>query len=119
MYNQKTIQYFSDPVNMGEIKDADVIAEGGNPTCGDVVKLYLKVRKEKITDIKFKAFGCGACIATASALTVLAKGKTLKEASKITNQDLVGFFGGLPEQKLKCSNFSADVLHQAIDKIKK
>jgi len=99
---------------MGEIKDADAIAQGGNPTCGDVVKLYLIVKNNKITDIKFQAFGCGACIASTSALTEMVKGKTIAYAKKITNKDIVDFLGGLPKQKLKCSNFSADVLQKAI-----
>lgn len=102
---------------MGEIKDATIVAEGGNPSCGDVVKLYLMVEKDQITDIKFKAFGCGACIATASALTELVKGKTLSEAKKITNADVAEFLGGLPPQKLKCSNFSAEVLDKALRQI--
>lgn len=116
MYNQKTIDYFSDPKNMGELKDADLVAEGGNPACGDVVKLFLKIKGDKISDIKFKAFGCGACIATASALTEIIKGKTLKEAEKITNEDVANYLGGIPPQKMKCSNFSVDVLHKAIKK---
>lgn len=119
MYNQKTIDYFSNPKNMGELKDADLVAEGGNPACGDVVKLYLKVKNDKIIEIKFKAFGCGACIATASALTEIVRGKTLKQAQKITNVDVAEYLGGLPPQKLKCSNFSVDVLHQAIQATKK
>jgi nitrogen fixation NifU-like protein len=117
MYNQKTIDYFSNPKNMGEIVNPDAVAEGGNPTCGDVVKISLNVKDDKITDIKFKAFGCGACIATASALTVLVKGKTIKDAKKITNQDLADFFGGLPPQKMKCSNFSTEVLLKAINQL--
>lgn len=117
MYNQKTIEYFSDPKNMGEIVDADAVAEGGNPTCGDVVKIYLKVKADKISDIKFKAFGCGACIATASVLTVLAKGKTLKKAAEISSSDLAKFLGGIPPQKEKCSNFSTEVLKKAIKQI--
>lgn len=119
MYNQKTIEYFSNPENMGEIKDADVVTEGGNPLCGDVVKIYLKIENDKIADIKFKAFGCGACIATASVLTVLAKGKTVKEAAKISNQNLADFLGGIPPQKMKCSNFSTEVLQKALKQIKK
>lgn len=75
MYNQKTIDYFSNPRNMGEIKDATIKAKGGNPACGDVVELFLKIDKNIISDIKFKAFGCGACIASSSALTELVKGK--------------------------------------------
>lgn len=114
MYNQKTVDYFSNPRNMGEIEDADAVAEGGNPVCGDVVKLWLKVRGGKIADIKFKAFGCGACIASASALTEMAKGKTIQEALKITKVEIADFLGGLPPQKMICSNFSAEVLHKAV-----
>lgn len=119
MYNDKTIDYFSNPRNMGELKDATIVAEGGNPACGDVVKLYLKVSDDKIEDITFKAFGCGACIATASALTELIKGKTVEEAKKITNAEVADFLGGLPPQKMKCSNFSAEVLQKALSQIKK
>lgn len=116
MYNKKTIDYFSNPRNMGEILDASAVAEGGNPVCGDVVKLYLKIENQKIADIKFKAFGCGACIASTSALTEMAKGKTIKQALKISNQDISNFLGGLPSQKMKCSNFSTDVLKKALSK---
>lgn len=119
MYNQKVIDYFSNPKNMGEIKNADAVAQGGNPLCGDVVKLYLKIKNDKIDDIKFQSFGCGACIASSSALTEMVKGKTIKAAQKITNLDIIKFLGGLPEQKKKCSNFSADVLHEAIERLKK
>ena len=119
MYTQKTIDYFSDPKNMGEIRDATSITEGGNPTCGDVIKLWVKIENDKIRDIKFKAFGCGACIASSSALTVLAKGKTLEEARKITQKDLSDFLGGLPPEKMKCSNFSTEVLEKALNQIKK
>ena len=92
MYNQNTIDYFSNPRNMGEIKNADLVASGGNPACGDVVKLYLKIDKDKIRDIKFKAFGCGACLASTSALTVMVKGKSIQEAKKITNRKLPIFW---------------------------
>lgn len=117
MYNQKVIDYFSDPKNMGEIEDADLVAEGGNPTCGDVVKLFINLKDEKIHDIKFQAFGCGACIASTSALTEIVKGKTIKEALKIDNEDIAAYLGGLPPQKMKCSNFSADVLKKALNKL--
>ncbi|OGD56846.1 iron-sulfur cluster assembly scaffold protein [Candidatus Berkelbacteria bacterium RBG_13_40_8] len=116
MYNQKTIDYFSNPRNMGEIVAADAVAEGGNPACGDVVKLFLKIEDNKITDIKFKAFGCGACIASSSALTEMVKGKTIQKAKKITNQDIADYLGGLPPQKMICSNFSAEVLKKALEK---
>ncbi len=119
MYNKKVIDYFSNPRNMGEIKDADAVAEGGNPVCGDVVKLWIKLSKDKkkISEIKFKAFGCGACIAATSALTELVKNKKISEALKITNKDIADFLGGLPEQKMKCSNFSTDVLQKAMKNI--
>lgn len=119
MYNDKTVDYFSNPRNMGEIKNATVVAKGGNPACGDVVQLYLNIKNNKITEIKFKAFGCGACIASTSALTELVKGKTIKEAKKITNQDVADFLGGLPPQKMICSNFSGDVLQKALEKYQK
>jgi len=100
------------------MKNADTIASGGNPACGDVVKLWVKlsVDKKKIQDIKFKAFGCGACIASTSALTVIVKGKTISFAKKITNKDIADFLGGLPPQKNICSNFSTDVLKKALEK---
>lgn len=119
MYNQKVIDYFSDPKNMGEIEDADLVAEGGNPTCGDVVKLFINMKNGKIDEIKFQAFGCGACIASTSALTEMVKGKTIDEALKINNEDIAEFLGGLPPQKIKCSNFSADVLKKALGKLGK
>lgn len=114
MYNSKVIDYFSNPRNMGEIKNADAVAEGGNPVCGDVVKLYLKIKENKVSEIKFKAFGCGACIASTSALTEMVKGKKIVEALKITNLDIAKYLGGLPDQKMTCSNFSTDVLKKAL-----
>jgi len=121
MYNDKTIDYFSNPRNMGEINNlpvgstGDILhAKGGNPACGDVVELFLIIDKNIITDIKFKAFGCGACIASSSALTEIIKGKTINNALKITNQDVANYLGGLPPQKMICSNFSTDVLKKAL-----
>lgn len=114
MYSKKTIEYFSNPRNMGELKNANAHAKGGNPACGDVVELFLKIDKDKIADIKFKAFGCGACVASASALTEIIKGKTITQALKVTNQDVADFLGGLPPQKMICSNFSGDVLKKAL-----
>ena len=120
MYNQKTIDHFSNPRNMGEIADADARAQGGNPVCGDVVKLWIKLGPDKktIKEIKFKAFGCGACIASASAMTEMVKGKSVKEALKTTPQNIADYLGGLPEQKMKCSNFSAEVLKKALSAYK-
>ena len=119
MYNKKTIDYFSNPRNMGEIKDADIVAKGGNPACGDVVQLWVKLDGDKIIDIKFKAFGCGACIASSSALTELVMGKTMGEAQKVTNIDIAKYLGGLPDQKMICSNFSAEILCEGLQKYKK
>jgi NifU-like protein involved in Fe-S cluster formation len=102
---------------MGEIEDADLVAEGGNQHCGDVVKLWLKIDDNRIKDAKFKAFGCGACIASTSALTEMVTGKTIEEVKKITNEDIAKYLGGLPDQKMICSNFSADVLKKALEKM--
>lgn len=119
MYTAKTIDHFSKPRNMGELKDFDAKAEGGNPVCGDIVKLWIKLSKkrQKIEDIKFKAFGCGACIAATSAMTEMVKGKTVEYALKLSRDDIVKYLGGLPEQKQKCSNFSVEVLQKALNKI--
>lgn len=121
MYNKKVVDHFSKPRNMGELKDFDTRAEGGNPVCGDVVKLWVKLSPDKktVTDIKFKAFGCGACIASTSAMTGMVKGKTISEATKMSRDDIVNFLDGLPEQKIKCSNFSIEVLHKALTEPKK
>ena len=119
MYNKQVIEHFTNPNNMGALKDFDSEAEGGNPTCGDVVKLQIKLSKDKkkISDIKFKAFGCGACIASTSALTEMVKSKEISKVKKITNSDIADYLGGLPPQKLKCSNFSSDVLQNALKKL--
>lgn len=104
---------------MGELNGADAIAEGGNPVCGDVVKLWVKLSddKEIISKVTFKAFGCGACIASTSALTEIVVGKTITEAKKITNGEIADYLGGLPPQKNICSNFSTDILREALEKI--
>lgn len=116
MYNPKTIDHFTHPRNMGELKDFDLQSQGGNPTCGDVVKLWVKLSKDKktIEDIKFKAFGCGACVASTSALTEMVKGEKIAKALKMSRQDIVNYLGALPEQKQKCSNFSVEVLKKAL-----
>jgi nitrogen fixation protein NifU and related proteins len=114
MYSNIVMDHFKNPRNVGEIENADGIGEVGNPVCGDMMNVFIKVENDKIADIKFKTFGCGAAIAVSSMLTELAKGKTLDEAMKITNQDVADALGGLPQNKLHCSNLGADALHAAI-----
>ena len=108
------MDHFRNPRNMGEIPDADGIGSVGNPVCGDMMNIYIKVKDNKIADIKFKTFGCGAAIATSSMVTELAKGKTLEEASKITRANVANNLGGLPPVKMHCSNLAADGLQAAI-----
>ena len=119
MYNKKVLEHFKNPHNQGSIKDADGIGEVGNPVCGDVMKIYIKVKDGKIEDIKFETLGCGAAIASTSMLTDLAKGKTLEKALKITKQDVVDALGGLPNVKVHCSLLAVDGLGQAINTYKK
>ena len=116
MYNDIVMDHFSDPRNLGEIPDADAIGQITNSADGDRITIYIKVKNNMISDIKFKTFGCGAAIAASSMLTVLANGKTLDEAMNISNEDVNEALGGLPEQKLKCSNNAANALHDAITK---
>ncbi len=118
-YSKEVLENFSNPKNMGEIKDADAVGEMGNPSCGDVMKIYLKVKDNKIKDIKFQTMGCVAAIATSSMITELAKGKTLAEAEKITNADVASSLKGLPPIKMHCSNLAADVLKIAIKNYRK
>jgi nitrogen fixation protein NifU and related proteins len=114
LYNDKVVEHFSNPRNVGEITDADGIGETGSFKCGDTMKLYIKVEEGLITDVKFQTYGCGAAIASSSMLTEMVKGKTLEEALEITNQDVADELGGLPPLKLHCSNLAADALHNAI-----
>ncbi|HEX08598.1 MAG TPA: Fe-S cluster assembly scaffold protein NifU [Thermoplasmatales archaeon] len=114
MYSEKVIEHFRNPRNMGEMKDADGVGTVGNPVCGDLMTIYIKVKDNKIVDIKFKTFGCAAAIATSSMITELAKGKTLEEAMKITRKDVADELDGLPPIKMHCSNLAADALHAAI-----
>lgn len=114
MYSEKVMDHFSNPRNVGEIPDADGIGEVGNPVCGDVMKIYIKVKDNIIEDVKFKTFGCGAAIATSSMVTEMVKGKTLDEAMKITNKAVAEALDGLPPIKMHCSNLAADALHAAI-----
>lgn len=115
MYSEKVMEHFGNPHNVGEIPDADGIGQVGNPTCGDIMKMYLKIENDRIVDIKFKTFGCGAAIATSSMVTDLVKGKTLEEALAISNKAVAEALGGLPPNKLHCSNLAADAVHAAIE----
>ena len=109
------MDHFKNPRNMGEIPDADGVGTVGNPVCGDLMTMYIKVKDNRIVDIKFKTFGCGAAIATSSMTTELAKGKTLEEAMKLTRASVADSLGGLPPVKMHCSNLAADALHAAIE----
>jgi nitrogen fixation NifU-like protein len=115
MYTEKVMEHFKNPRNMGEIPDADGVGTVGNPVCGDLMTIYIKVKDNRLEDIKFKTFGCGAAIATSSMTTELAKGKTLEEGLKITRADVADSLGGLPPVKMHCSNLAADALHAAIE----
>ena len=119
LYTEKVMDHFRNPRNMGEIKDADGFGKVGNPKCGDVMAIYIKIKDERIIDIKFKTFGCTAAIATSSILTEIVKGKTIEEALKITRDDVANELGGLPAIKLHCSNLAADALKEAIKDYKK
>jgi nitrogen fixation NifU-like protein len=114
MYSQKVMDHFKNPRNMGEIPDADGVGTVGNPVCGDLMTIYIKVKDNRLEDIKFKTFGCGSAIATSSMITELAKGKTLEEGLKITRGNVADELGGLPPVKMHCSNLAADALHAAI-----
>lgn len=114
MYNKTVMDHFRNPRNVGVIENADGIGEVGNPLCGDMMTIYLKVADDRIADIKFQTFGCGSAIAVSSMLTEIAAGKTIEEAKKITNKDVAAALEGLPKNKLHCSNLGADALHMAI-----
>jgi nitrogen fixation NifU-like protein len=115
MYSEKVMEHFLHPKNVGEIENADGVGEVGNPVCGDVMTFYIKVRNNRIVDVKFKTFGCAAAIAVSSMVSEMAKGKTLDEALRITNKIVADELDGLPPQKLHCSNLGADALHKAIE----
>lgn len=115
MYNDNVLDHLSNPRNVGEIIDADGIGHVGNPLDGDKITIYIVVSDDDIlTDVKFKTFGCGAAIAASSMVTVMAKGKSIRDALQIKNENVAEALGGLPERKMKCSNIAADALHEAI-----
>ncbi len=118
-YNKKVVKLFKNPKNMGEMKNPDAVGEVGDPICGDIMRIYLKIKDNKIKDIKFQTMGCIAAIATSSMVTELAKGKTLQDSKKITNKDIVKSLGELPSIKLHCSNLAADALKKAIENYEK
>lgn len=114
-YSEKVMDHFMNPRNVGEIKDADGVGTVGNPACGDIMQMFLKIEDNRIVDVKFKTFGCGAAIASSSMATELIKGKTIEEALKITNEQVTQALGGLPKVKRHCSVLAEQALHSALD----
>ena len=110
MYSEKVMDHFFNPRNVGEIEDADGVGQVGNPKCGDIMKMYLKIDNDVITDVKFKTFGCGAAVATSSMATELIKGKTIEEALKITNKTVAEALDGLPPVKMHCSVLAEEAI---------
>ncbi len=117
-YSEKVMAHFMAPHNVGAMEDADGVGEVGNPVCGDMMTFYIKVKDDRIDDVKFQTFGCGAAIAVSSMVTDMAIGKTLDEALTITNKDVAEKLGGLPGNKMHCSNLGADALRKAIEDYK-
>ena len=115
MYNEKVMDHFRKPRNVGIIENADGVGEVGNPVCGDMMTFYIKVKEGILAEVKYQTFGCGAAIAVSSMISELATGKTIEEALKITNHMVAESLGGLPDQKHHCSNLGADALHLAIE----
>jgi nitrogen fixation NifU-like protein len=114
MYSEKVMDHFQNPRNVGTMDDADGVGQIGNPVCGDMMTFYIKVKEDRIADVKFQTFGCGAAIAVSSMVSEMAMGKTIEEALQITNETVAEELGGLPKNKLHCSNLGADALHKAI-----
>lgn len=113
-YSDKVMDHFANPRNVGEISDADGVGEVGNPKCGDIMKMYLKIENGKIVDVKFKTFGCGAAIATSSMATELIKGKTIEDALKVTNRAVMEALDGLPPVKVHCSVLAEQAVKAAL-----
>ena len=117
-YSEKVMDHFRNPRNVGDIENADGYGKVGNPVCGDLMEIYIRVKDDIIEDIKFKTFGCGSAIATSSMVTELAKGMHIDEALKVTRKDVADELDGLPPKKMHCSNLAADALHEAIKEYK-
>ena len=118
-YSEKVLDHFRNPRNVGELENPDGVGVEGNPVCGDLMEIHINVEDDRITDIRFKTFGCGSAIDTSSMVTELAKGMTLDEALEITRQTVADELDGLPPQKMHCSNLAADALHKAIEDYRK
>ncbi len=115
MYSEKVVEYFMHPKNVGRLDPADGVGEVGNPRCGDVMKIYIQVRENRIEEIRFETFGCAAAIATSSMITEMVKGKTLEEALAVSNKDVADALGGLPPEKIHCSLLAEEGIRAAID----
>ena len=114
MYTEKVIDHFTNPRNVGELADANAVGQVGNPVCGDIMKMYLKIEDGIIKDAKFKTFGCCAAIATSSVSTELIKGRTIDDALKLTNKEVIDELGGLPPQKIHCSVLAEEAIKKAL-----
>jgi nitrogen fixation NifU-like protein len=115
MYSEKVMDHFMNPRNVGVIEDPDGVGKEGNPVCGDLMEIFIKVKDDRIEDIKFRTFGCGAAIATSSMATEMVKGKSIEEAMELTNKAVAEALDGLPPIKMHCSNLAADAIHAAIE----
>ncbi|MFC1834048.1 Fe-S cluster assembly scaffold protein NifU [Thermodesulfobacteriota bacterium] len=118
MYSETVLEHFKNPRNVGEIPEADGVGEVGNPACGDIMTFFIKVKEDRLEDVKFKTFGCGAAIAVSSIVSEMAKGMTLDEAMKISARSVIEALDGLPKKKHHCSNLGSDALHRAIEDFK-
>jgi nitrogen fixation protein NifU and related proteins len=114
-YSEKVMEHFSKPRNVGEVSEPDGVGEVGNPVCGDMMKFTIRVKENRIEDVKYLTFGCGAAIAVSSMVSEMVKGKTLEEALQVTNKQVAEELGGLPGNKMHCSNLGAEALHKAIE----
>lgn len=119
MYSDKVMDHFSNPRNVGELSDANGIGTVGNATCGDIMKVYIRVEEDVIQDVRFKTFGCGAAIATSSMATEMVRGKSLEEALKVSNKAVLEALDGLPPQKVHCSVLAEEAIHAAIEDYRK